>query len=102
MKISEHIDAFFALHPEWDTPANRQVVEEVNLRIDQFAHYPREATLVRHRKFLHHAEGVEYFALVYGVLGGEAAQQHVVEDCGHIPRAMHYYDGTVDAFGVKT
>ena len=99
MELSEHVRAFFAAHLDRDTPANRQIVEEVNCRIDQFAHYPREATLLGHRKFLHHAEGIEYFALAYGDIGALAARQHVMEDCGHVPRAADYYNGTVDAFG---
>ena len=102
MHISEHIRGFFAKHPEWDTSVNRQIVEEVNRRIDQFAHFPREATLLRHRKFLHHQEGIEYFGLVYGELGRLAATEHVLEDCGAVPHAKDYYDDTVDAFGVAT
>ena len=101
MKESEHVDAFFAARPDQDTPANRRIVEEVNRRIDQFAHYPRAETLVQHRRYLHHAEGIEYFALVYGIVGEAAARQHVIEDCGHVPHARDYYDGTVDEFGGK-
>lgn len=77
MKESEHVASFFAAHPALDTPANRKTVEEVNRRIDQFAHFPREATLLGHRRFLHHRED----------LGALAAEQHVREDCGHVPRA---------------
>lgn len=99
MRESDHVNQFFARHPEWDNEANRKIVEEVNRRIDQFAHYPREATLLRHRKFLHHIEGIEYFGLQYGMVGEAAARQHVVEDCGHIPNAEDYYTGKVDMFG---
>lgn len=81
---------------------NRALVAEVNRRIDQFAHFPREVTLMRHRKFLHHKEGIEYFELQYGMVGGSAARQHVMEDCGHIPNATDYYDGKVDRMGCLT
>lgn len=101
MKESEHVTAFFAKHPDLDNPANREIVTQVNQRIDQFAHFPRYATLMHHRKFLHHREGIEYFGLAYGMVGESAARQHVLEDCGHIPKAIDYYQGVVDQFGSK-
>ena len=74
--------------------------EEVNRRIDQFAHYPNMAFLSQHRQFLHHAEGIAYFTRAYGKRGGEAARLHVLRDCGQIPRAQDYCDGTVDCYGM--
>ena len=73
--------------------------EEVNRRLDQFAHYPDMEFLSRHRKFLHHVEGIEYFRRRYGKIGAEAARLHVLRDCGHIPKAQDYYDNTVGVFG---
>ena len=73
--------------------------EEVNRRIDQFAHYPDMEFLSRHRQFLHHEEGIEYFRMSLGEKAGEAAKLHVLRDCGHIPRAMDYHIGVVDCFG---
>ena len=73
--------------------------EEVNQRIDQFAHYPDMEFLVRHRRFLHHQEGIEYFERRYGKIGGQAARLHVLRDCGHIPEAADYDKGIVDSFG---
>ena len=78
-----------------------QAFEEVHRVLDQFAHYPDMDFLRRHRKFLHHEEGIEYIRMRYGDLAGESAKQHVLDDCGHIPKAIHYYDGTVDEFGGK-
>ena len=96
---AEHVQAFFRDHPELDSQENRVVVAEVNQRIDQFAHYPREDTVPRHRRFLHHAEGIDYFGRIYGEVGYRAAQHHVEIDCGHVPHAIDYYAGTVDEFG---
>ena len=73
--------------------------EEVNRRLDQFAHYPDMAFLAAHRKFLHHREGIAYFTARYGKQGGEAAVLHILRDCGHIPKAVDYYTGFVDAYG---
>jgi hypothetical protein len=95
----DHLTAFFRDHPEWDTPENREIVGEVNRRIDQFAHYPREDTVPRHRRFLHHAEGIDYFGRIYGEVGYRAAEHHVLLDCGHVPHAIDYYSGAVDEFG---
>ena len=97
MRFEDHVDAFMDEHPDADI----QVVKEVNRRIDQFAHFPRHDTLAGHRKFLHHAEGVVYFDLVYGPTGREAATQHIREDCGHIPTMEDYVLGFVDEYGRK-
>ena len=101
MKESDHVDSFFAAHPDLDNEENRSIVTRVNAVIDQFAHWPRRDTIERHRKFLHHAQGIEYFGLVYGETGRLAAMQHVMEDCDHIPQAYHYYDGTVGKYGTR-
>ncbi len=74
--------------------------EEVNYRLDQFAHWPDEASLVAHRKFLHHQEGIDYITQRYGPVAGEAARLHVLRDCGHIPRAQDYYTGVVTSQGL--
>lgn len=103
-----HVRAFIEGHPEidWDTTApfggNKTIVAAVNIEIDQFAHFPRHDTLTRHRKFLHHKEGIEYFGLVYGDIGRQAAEQHVLEDCGWVPSAIDYYNGNADTFGDLT
>lgn len=75
---------------------------EVHALLDQFAHYPDMEFLSRHRKFLHHHEGIEYVTMRWGKEAGEAARGHVILDTGHIPHASDYYDGTVDNFGYKT
>ena len=86
----------------------RADVETVGLRhpepavhrlLDQFAHYPDMTFLRRHRKFLHHEEGIEYILLRFGEDAARAARQHVIDDCGHVPRAIDYYRGSVDEFG---
>lgn len=75
---------------------------EVHGLLDQFAHYPDMEFLRRHRKFLHHREGIEYVGMRWGKEAEESAKQHVIDDCGHIPDAIDYYDGSVDQFGYKT
>lgn len=97
--FEDHIKAFFRDHPDLDTPGNRAVVAEVNQRIDQFAHFPQADTVIRHRRLLHHVEGIDYFGRVYGAVGFRAAQHHVILDCGHVPHAIDYYSGLVDEFG---
>lgn len=72
---------------------------EVHEFIDQFAHYPDMNFLRRHRKFLHHEEGIEYITMRFGEEAGKAARQHVLSDCGHVPNAVDYYTGRVDEFG---
>jgi hypothetical protein len=78
-----------------------QSFPEVHQLLDQFAHYPDMEFLRRHRKFLHHKEGIEYVTMRWGVDAGRSAKQHVIDDCGHVPDASDYYDGTVDTFGFK-
>ena len=102
MKQTDHIRRFFEKHPNLDTPDNREIVENVNRKIDQFAHFPNLKTLERHRKFLHHREGIEYFNTIYGNVGRMAAEQHVLEDCdGYIPTAIEYYIDMVDEYGCR-
>jgi hypothetical protein len=76
---------------------------EVHRILDQFSHYPNMAFLMRHRKFMHHEEGVEYIRMRFGDLAAESAIQHIKDDCnGYVPKATDYYDGTVDMFGCLT
>lgn len=74
---------------------------EVHKLLDQFAHYPDMRFLREHRKFLHHAEGIEYVRMRWGEEAGKSAEGHVLDDCGHIPNAIDYYRGSVDNFGYK-
>lgn len=74
---------------------------EVHRILDQFSHYPDMKFLKRHRKFLHHEEGIEYITLRYGVEAGASARLHVQVDCGHVPHAIDYYNGTVGMFGER-
>lgn len=74
---------------------------EVHKILDQFSHYPDMEFLRRHRKFLHHEEGIEYITMRFGTQAGQSARQHVIDDCGHVPRAVEYYSGTVDEFGYR-
>jgi hypothetical protein len=79
-----------------------QKFPEVHKTLDQFAHYPNMEFLMRHRKFLHHEEGVEYIRMRYGDLAAESAIQHIKDDCNdYVPKASDYYDGTVDCFGIR-
>lgn len=74
---------------------------EVHGLLDQFAHYPDMDFLKEHRKFLHHREGIDYVRARYGEEAYEAAKQHVIDDCGHIPDMVDYHNGRVDNFGNK-
>lgn len=96
-EFKSHVRSFMALYPN----ADRKIVEEVNGRIDQFAHFPNNDTLMHHRKFLHHAEGIEYFGKVYGETGRAAARLHVIDDCGHVPTMLDYALDVVDTLGHK-
>jgi len=79
-----------------------QEFDDVHRILDQFSHYPDYNFLRRHRKFLHHEEGVEYIRMRFGDLAAESAIQHIKDDCcGYVPKATDYYDGTVDEFGDK-
>jgi hypothetical protein len=74
---------------------------EVHRILDQFAHYPDMRFLQEHRKFLHHAEGIDYITLRFGEVAGHAARVHVRDDCGHVPTMEEYALGIVDNFGGK-
>lgn len=95
MKFQDHVSHHMKEYPL----ADRAIVEEVNRRIDQFAHFPNWDTLQGHRKFLHHQEGIEYFGLRYGEDGRLAARLHILDDIGHIPNMIDYHNGTVDGLG---
>ena len=75
---------------------------EVHRTLDQFAHFPDGEFLQRHRKFLHHKEGIEYIRMRDGELAGLSAELHVMEDCGHIPNMEDYHNGNVDNYGYIT
>lgn len=77
------------------------IIDEINRRMDQFAHYPDMEFLEKHRQFLHHEEGIEYFERLYGDFGSVIATAHVMLDCGHVPEMMDYWNGKVDCFGRK-
>lgn len=77
-----------------------EIIDKINERLDQFAHYPEYRFLEQHRKFLHHREGVEYFEMLYGKLGKLIAEVHIRRDCGEIPNAVDYYTGQVNEFGI--
>ena len=72
---------------------------EVHALLDQFAHFPDMNFLTRHRKFLHHEEGIEYIRMAYGEEAAISARQHIIDDCGKVPNAIDYYLGTLDTFG---
>ena len=92
----------------WEKEVSREAtaeeltqIDEVNARLDQFSHYPDMEFLSRHRKFLHHREGVNYFARRYGRLGKIVAEVHILRDCKlRIPKMADYLDGTVNEYGV--
>jgi len=71
--------------------------EEVHRWLDEFF----AAKGSQHRKFRHHAEGVEEAKRLFGDLGGEAAKIHILRDCRNIPRKQEYVEGKVDALGLK-
>lgn len=98
MKFEDHVKSFMHKYPD----ADKSVVEKVNREIDQFAHFPNYDTLSRHRKFLHHKEGIEYFGLVYGDVGSLAAREHILQDCGHVPDMADYILGGVDEYGNRS
>jgi hypothetical protein len=74
---------------------------EVHKLLDQFAHYPNMEFLSRHRKFLHHKEGIEYIGMRWGEEAKKSAEQHVRDDCGHIPNMIDYHIGVVDKYGCQ-
>lgn len=89
-------------HCTADKKAFDKEYPEVHQLLDQFAHFPDWEFLKRHRKFLHHEEGIEYVTLRLGEEAGKSARLHVEMDCeGHVPKAIEYYTGEVDEFGCK-
>lgn len=74
---------------------------DVHRLLDQFAHFPDMRFLSRHRKFLHHEEGIEYVRMRFGEEAGESARQHVLMDCEHVPKAVDYYIDLVDEYGYR-
>ena len=54
-----------------------------------------------HRRARHHNEGIEEARTLFGDQAVEAAELHVLADCGgRIPRRADYEDGTVDNQGL--
>jgi DNA-binding GntR family transcriptional regulator len=76
--------------------------DEVHALLDQFSHYPNMEFLRRHRKFLHHEEGIEYVRMRWGEEAAKSARQHILDDCGHVPNAADYYTDKLDEFGGKS
>lgn len=70
--------------------------EEVNRWMDELF----KAAGPRHRYVRHHWEGVDKAEELFGPLGRAAAIVHIMKDCGHIPHADDYQDGTVDVLGM--
>jgi len=52
-----------------------------------------------HRQELHHVEGIEAAARLYGEEGRKAAIVHILRDCRNIPRREDYANGFADALG---
>lgn len=100
MKFEEHMQE--CIDKLGGDPAHVKIYEEVNKRIDQFAHFPDWNCLKQHRQFLHHQEGVAYFGRRYGEIGRLAAELHVRSDCGMLPKAEDYYNGVCDGLGRLT
>lgn len=90
-----------AEHNGKDLMEGRANWNEVHVILDQFAHYPDMKFLKRHRQFLHHVEGIAYIRARFGEEAGQAAEDHVRMDCGHVPHAVDYYIGVVDNYGHK-
>lgn len=110
MHLNEHIENFWRSHGGRfeRTPGYERVLLEVNQRIDQFAHFDHPdqnvhyLTLFSHRRYLHHREWIdEYAAVIYGEIGRAAAEQHVLDDCGHVPHAVWYWlaNGPINELG---
>ena len=99
MDTTSHVRSFFEKHPDLDNEENRELVYSVNLGMDSLLPRYDEPNIHRWRKFLHHWEGVEYFADRNGEIGRLAAIQHVMDDCGSIHGAIDYYNGTLDVEG---
>ncbi len=100
MDTVSHVRSFFRKHSAMDSGERREIVLDVNRRIDAAGPGP-DGHLHCWRKFLHHAEGIEYFRSVYGEVGAMAAEQHVLDDCGSVHSVLDYYNGTLDENGVE-
>lgn len=100
MDTVSHVRAFFEKNPELDDGENRVIVLEVNRLMDVLGAGPR-GHLHLWRQFLHHVEGIGYFAKKYGNVGSMAACEHVLDDCGSIHSVLDYYNGTLDENGVE-
>lgn len=70
--------------------------EDVNNWMD--AAFPRFGP--RHRFDRHHWGGVAKAEEMFGPGARAAAIIHILRDCGHIPNADDYYNGTVDQLGM--
>jgi hypothetical protein len=88
-------------HLKRDRELFGQEFDEVHRILDQFAHYPKMEFLEQHRKFLHHYEGIQYIRMRFGNDAAAAAEQHVIDDCGHVPNAIEYYNGECNEWGEK-
>lgn len=88
-------------HMESDVEIGLKPHQHVHELLDQFAHYPDMKFLREHRKFLHHKEGIDYVRMRWGEEAAKSAEQHVLDDCGHVPSAKDYYTHKVDNFGFK-
>ena len=53
-----------------------------------------------HRKYRHHAEGVEEARAKFGELGAAAAEIHILRDCRNIPQKADYDSGRADPLGL--
>lgn len=113
---SEHIEAYFRDHPEDDGPENRELAEEINTLIDQFAHWPKYDTVSVHRRFLHNAEWVAWCRVAYdrpfdhrGDVAARIAEHHIRMDTsptgnardGRVPTIADYVDRTVNLLGQR-
>jgi len=53
-----------------------------------------------HRRIRHHKEGIEEIRELFGNEAAEAAELHVLADCGHIPSKKDYDTGAVNSRGI--
>jgi hypothetical protein len=68
---------------------------EIHKWVDEFSGQYRED----HRRYRHHAEGVEEVRLIWGDEAALAAQIHIIVDCWSIPDKIDYETGRVNRFG---
>ena len=74
---------------------------EIHLFLDR-NYDPREKPFEshKHRKFLHHFDGIAEVCRAFGMSALLPAVIHIMEDClGYIPKKSDYPDGTVDMYG---